>query len=214
MEYIAQFIDIILHLDKHLPEWVALYGIWIYAILFLIIFGETGFVVLPFLPGDSLLFAAGAVAAIGGMNIFILMGLLIAAAILGNTLNFTIGRYFGAKIERRGGIPFLSAETLMKTHAFYEKHGGKAIVISRFLPLFRSVVPFVAGMANMTYAQFTYYNVTGALLWILSLCLAGYFLGTAEFVKNNFSIIIIAIIVVSLIPALVGWLQHMRSRKQ
>lgn len=213
MEHITQFIDIILHLDVHLQEWVNLYGLWIYVILFAIIFGETGFVVLPFLPGDSLLFVAGAIAAVGGMNIFLLVALLIAAAVLGNTVNFTIGRYLGAGIERRGGFLFLDREALQKTHAFYEENGGKAIVISRFLPLFRSFVPFVAGMADMTYARFTMFNIGGALLWVISLCMAGYFFGNIEFIKSNLSAVIIAIIVLSLLPAIIGWVQHKRAKR-
>lgn len=213
MEYLAQFADIIMHLDKHLEMLVQQYGLWIYVILFLIIFGETGFVVLPFLPGDSLLFVAGALAALGGMNIIVLMLVLIIAAILGNTLNFTIGRYFGARIERGKNIPFINQDALRKTHVFYEKHGGKAVVISRFLPLFRSFVPFVAGMANMTYTQFSLFNVAGALLWVISLSLAGYFFGNIQYIKDNLTAVILAIIVLSFLPALAGWIQHRRSIK-
>jgi membrane-associated protein len=165
MELLAQFIDIVLHLDKHLTLLVANYGLWIYVILFLIIFGETGFVVLPFLPGDSLLFVAGAVAAVGGMNLGVLMAVLIVAAILGNTLNYTIGRVFGERIVAAGRIPFIKPSAIAATQLFYEKHGGKAVVISRFMPLFRTFVPFVAGMAHMSYARFTYFNVSGAVLW-------------------------------------------------
>lgn len=208
MEFFAQFLDIVLHLDKHLAVLVAQYGVWIYAILFLIIFGETGFVVLPFLPGDSLLFVAGALAAVGGMNIVFLMVLLAVAAILGNTVNFTIGRYFGRHVEQGGKIPFVSREMLQKTHVFYEKHGGKAIVMSRFLPLFRTFVPFVAGMANMTYSRFTAYNVAGALLWIVSLTMAGYLFGNIPFIKQNLTLVIVAIIVLSVLPAVIGWLKH------
>lgn len=211
MEILAQLIDIILHLDKHLALLVTQYGLWVYAILFLIVFSETGFVIFPFLPGDSLLFVAGALAAVGGMNIAFLMAVLIVAAILGNTVNFTIGRYFGARIERGRQIPFINREALKKTHAFYEKHGGKAIVISRFLPLFRSFVPFVAGMADMSYARFSMFNIVGALLWIVSLCMAGYWVGNVEIIKNNLGSVILAIVFISLLPVLAGWVQHKRS---
>ncbi|HEU6455764.1 MAG TPA: DedA family protein [Roseateles sp.] len=213
MELLTQFIDIILHLDKHLAVLVANYGLWIYAILFLIIFGETGFVVLPFLPGDSLLFVAGAVAAVGGMDLGLLIVVLLVAAILGNTLNYTIGRIFGERIVAAGRIPFIKPSAIAATQIFYARHGGKAVVISRFMPLFRTFVPFVAGMARMSYARFTAFNVAGAAAWVLSLCVAGYLFGNVPVIKNNLSLLIIGIVVVSLLPALIGWMRHRNNAK-
>lgn len=213
MDLLAQFIDIVLHLDKHLIFLVQEYGLWIYAILFLIIFGETGFVVLPFLPGDSLLFVAGAVAAIGGMDLGVLMVVLVIAAILGNTVNYTIGRVFGERIVAAGRIPFIKPSAIMATQLFYEKHGGKAVVISRFMPLFRTFVPFVAGMAKMNSGRFTVFNVAGAVTWVVSLCVAGYLFGNVPVIKNNLSLLIVGIIFVSLLPALIGWLRHRNSVK-
>ncbi|MBX9849603.1 MAG: DedA family protein [Rhodocyclaceae bacterium] len=211
MDLLAQFIDIVLHLDKHLILLVQEYGLWIYAILFAIVFGETGFVVLPFLPGDSLLFVAGAVAAIGGMDLTVLMVVLIVAAILGNTVNYTIGRVFGERIVAAGRIPFLKPSAVMATQIFYEKHGGKAVVLSRFMPLFRTFVPFVAGMANMGYSRFTAFNVAGAVIWVVSLCVAGYLFGNVDVIKKNLSLLIVGIVVVSLLPALIGWIRHRRA---
>jgi membrane-associated protein len=213
MELLTQFIDIVLHLDKHLTLLVANYGLWIYAILFLIIFGETGFVVLPFLPGDSLLFVAGAVAAVGGMNLGVLMAVLIVAAVLGNTLNYTIGRVFGERIVAAGRIPFIKPSAIAATQLFYEKHGGKAVVISRFMPLFRTFVPFVAGMAHMSYSRFTFFNVSGALLWVVSLCVGGYLFGNVPVIKSNLSLLVVGIIIVSLLPAVIGWIRHRNSTK-
>ena len=210
MEILAQFIDIILHLDKHLAILVQQYGLWIYGILFVIIFSETGFVVTPFLPGDSLLFVAGALAAIGegGMDIFVLMGVLLVAAILGNTVNYQIGRFLGPKVFHWENSRFFNRDALVKTHAFYEKHGGKTLVISRFLPLFRTFAPFVAGIGSMSYARFTLFNLIGALAWVVSLCLAGYWLGNLPWVRANLSLIIVGIIALTLVPVAVGWLKH------
>jgi len=209
MELLTQFIDIVLHLDKYLAVLVQQYGLWIYCILFVIIFAETGFVVTPFLPGDSLLFVAGALAAIGegGMDIFVLMGVLAAAAILGNTVNYHIGRFFGPKVFHWESSRFFNREALVKTHAFYEKHGGKTLVISRFLPIFRTFAPFVAGIGAMSYAKFTLFNLIGALSWVVSLCLAGYWLGNVPWVKQNLSLIIVGILVVSVIPVGIGYLK-------
>jgi membrane-associated protein len=209
MEYLAQFIDIMLHLDKHLAVLVQQYGLWIYGILFFIVFAETGFVVTPFLPGDSLLFVAGALAALGegGMDIFVLIGVLLVAAILGNTLNYQIGRFFGPKVFHWENSRFFNKNALIKTHAFYEKHGGKTLVISRFLPLFRTFAPFVAGIGAMSYSKFTFYNVIGALAWVVSLCLGGYWLGNMPWVKANLSLIIIGIIISSFIPIGIGYLK-------
>ncbi len=209
MELLAQFIDIVLHLDKHLAILVQQYGLWIYGILFFIIFAETGFVVTPFLPGDSLLFVAGALAALGegGMDIGVLIGVLLVAAILGNTVNYQIGRFLGPKVFQWESSRLFNKDALVKTHAFYEKHGGKTLVISRFLPLFRTFAPFVAGIGAMSYAKFTLFNLIGALAWVVSLCLAGYWLGNMPWVKQNLSVIIVGIIVLSLIPVGVGYLK-------
>jgi membrane-associated protein len=210
MELLTQFIDIVLHLDKHLAILVQQYGLWIYGILFVIIFSETGFVVTPFLPGDSLLFVAGALAAIGegGMDIVTLIGVLTMAAVLGNTVNYHVGRFLGPKVFHWESSRFFNRDALVKTHAFYEKHGGKTLVISRFLPLFRTFAPFVAGIGAMSYAKFTMFNLIGALAWVVSLCLAGYWLGNMPWVKANLTLIIVGIIIVSLVPVAVGWLKH------
>ena len=205
MEYLAAFIDIVLHLDKHLAVLVQQYGTWIYAILFVIIFSETGFVVTPFLPGDSLLFVAGALAALGGMNIGVLLAVLIAAAALGNMLNYQIGRFLGPKVFQWQGSRFFNRSALDKTHAFYDKHGGKTLVISRFLPLFRTFAPFVAGIGAMSYPRFTLFNLIGAVSWVGSLTLAGYFFGNLPWVQKNLSVVILGIIAISLVPVAIGW---------
>jgi membrane-associated protein len=204
MEFLDFFLDIVLHLDNHLATLVQSYGIWIYAILFAVIFSETGFVVTPFLPGDSLLFVAGALAAVGGMDITLLITLLTVAAVLGNTLNYAIGRYFGPKVFHWENSRLFNKAALEKTHAFYEKHGGKTLVISRFLPLFRTFAPFVAGMGSMTYGRFTLFNVIGALAWVVSLTLAGYLFGNMPWIKQNLTAVIVAIIVLSLAPIAIG----------
>ena len=213
MELFSQFIDIVLHLDKYLSLLVAEYGLWIYAILFIIIFAETGLVVFPFLPGDSLLFVAGALAALGegGMDIFVLCGVLLTAAILGNTVNYQIGRFFGPRVFHWENSRFFNKAALEKTHAFYEKHGGKTLIISRFLPLFRTFAPFVAGIGAMGWAKFSMYNLIGAAAWVLSLGFAGYWLGNMPWVKQNLSLLIVGIIAVSLLPAGIGYLQHRRA---
>jgi len=211
MEYLTGFIDIILHLDKHLAAMVQMYGQWVYAILFVIIFSETGFVVTPFLPGDSLLFVAGALAALGGMDVIILLCVLTAAAILGNTLNYHIGRFLGPKVFHWEQSRFFNKVALEQTHAFYERHGGKTLVLSRFLPLFRTFAPFVAGIGLMNYARFTFFNLIGAVAWVASLILAGYWFGNLPWVQRNLSWVIVAIVVVSLLPVVFGWLQQRRA---
>jgi len=210
MELLVQFIDIILHLDQHLAAWVAQYGVWIYAILFFIIFAETGFVVTPFLPGDSLLFVAGALAAIGdeGMHIGFLLLVLCSAAILGNTVNYHIGRFIGPKVFQWEDSRFFNKKALLRTHAFYERHGGKTLVISRFLPIFRTFAPFVAGVGAMNYSRFVMFNLAGGLGWCFSLTLAGYWFGNMEWVKKNLSLLIVGIILVSLLPVLIAWLMR------
>ena len=211
MDYLATFIDLILHLDKHLAVLVQHYGTWIYAILFVIIFSETGFVVTPFLPGDSLLFVAGALAALGGMNIGVLLAVLFAAAALGNMLNYQIGRFLGPKVFHWEGSRFFNRSALDKTHAFYDKHGGKTLVISRFLPLFRTFAPFVAGIGAMSYPRFTFFNLIGAVSWVGSLTLAGYFFGNLPWVQKNLSVVIVGIIAVSLVPVVIGWWQQRKA---
>ncbi|MDD2664985.1 MAG: DedA family protein [Dechloromonas sp.] len=213
MELLTQFIDIVLHLDKHLAVLVQQYGLWIYGILFVIIFAETGFVVTPFLPGDSLLFVAGALAALGegGMDIGTLIGVLGAAAVLGNMLNYQIGRYLGPKVFHWENSRLFNKAALQKTHAFYELHGGKTLVLSRFLPLFRTFAPFVAGIGSMSYAKFTFFNLVGGIGWVASLCLAGYWFGNMPWVRQNLSLVIVGIIAVSLLPVAIGYVKHRQA---
>lgn len=199
----ASLIDFVLHIDQHLIELTQTYGLWIYAILFLIVFCETGLVVTPFLPGDSLLFAAGAVAALGGMNVHIAAALLLAAAVIGDAVNFAIGKYFGEKLFAKPDSRVFKREYLDKTHAFYEKYGGKTIILARFVPIVRTFAPFVAGMGNMHYGRFIRYNIIGALMWVGLLTYAGYFFGELPVVKNNFGLVVIGIIVVSVLPMVV-----------
>lgn len=210
MELLTQFIDILIHLDLHLAALVSQYGLWIYGILFFIVFAETGFVIFPFLPGDSLLFVAGALAALGegGMDLGLLIGVLTAAAVLGNSVNYQIGRMLGPKVFQWETSRLFNKAALQKTHAFYELHGGKTLVISRFLPLFRSFAPFVAGIGAMSWLRFTLFNLIGALAWVFSLCFAGYWLGNLPWVKQNLSLLIVGIIVVSLLPVAIGYVRH------
>ncbi len=211
MELIAGFLDILLHLDRHLQWLVANYGAWIYAILFLIIFCETGLVVTPFLPGDSLLFAAGAVAAAGGLDVHLLAVLLIAAAVLGDTVNYAIGHYVGPRVFHYENSFWLNRGHLDRAHAFYERHGGKTIVIARFVPIIRTYAPFVAGIGAMTYRRFLAYNVGGAVLWVVSLAYAGYFFGNIPIVKENLSLVLMGIIVLSILPGVFEYWRHRRA---
>ena len=197
---LASLIDFVLHIDQHLIELTQTYGLWIYAILFLIVFCETGLVVTPFLPGDSLLFAAGAVAALGGMNVHMAAALLLAAAVIGDAANFAIGKYFGEKLFAKPDSRVFKREYLDKTHAFYEKYGGKTIILARFVPIVRTFAPFVAGMGDMHYGHFIRYNIIGALMWVGLLTYAGYFFGELPVVKNNFGLVVIGIIAVSVLP--------------
>jgi membrane-associated protein len=214
MELIKKFIDLVLHLDRHLDAMIQTFGPWLYVILFLIIFCETGLVVTPILPGDSLLFAAGALSARSeGLDLAIVLSLLSAAAILGDTVNYWIGAYMGPKVFRKKESRWFNPKHLERTHAFYEKYGGKAIIIARFVPIIRTFAPFVAGIGRMTYSRFLIYNVIGGLLWVSLCTLAGYFFGNWPVVKNNFSLVIIAIIIVSVIPMVVEYLRHYFSRK-
>ncbi len=206
-------LDIILHLDAHLLKLVAEYGLWIYAILFAIIFSETGFVVTPFLPGDSLLFVAGAIAASGEMNVHLLFVLLTVAAVLGNSVNYAIGRWLGKHFFTDSGSRWLNPKHLAKAREFYDRHGGKAVVISRFLPIVRTYVPFVAGMAQMKPKEYTFYNIAGGVLWVGSLLYAGFFFGNIPWIRGNLTAIIIGIIVVSLLPLAYAFLKSRRQAR-
>ena len=201
MDWLKDLLHAVLHLDDVLPQWAAQYGPWIYAILFLIVFCETGLVVTPFLPGDSLLFAAGAVAATAPeyLNVHFVVLLLIIAAIIGDGVNYSIGNWLGDRV--RNGNRFIKKTHLDRTHAFYEKYGPKTIIIARFVPIVRTFAPFVAGVGRMNYGKFLTYNIAGAILWVVSLTYAGFALGNLPFVKKNFEIIVLAIIVVSILPA-------------
>jgi membrane-associated protein len=202
IDLFLQLVDFVLHLDVHLDELVTNYGPWIYAILFLIIFCETGLVVLPLLPGDSLLFAAGAVAASGRLDVVLLCLLLVTAGILGNALNYWVGRLAGVELQRR--FPrLIKQQYLDRTRAYFERFGGKTVIIARFVPIVRTVAPFAAGVGQMTHLRYQLYNVTGSLLWVVLLVLAGYFFANVPIVKQNFSAVIIGIIVVSVLPAVV-----------
>jgi len=199
----AYLIDIFLHLDKYLGMVINNYGFETYIILFLIIFCETGLVVTPFLPGDSLIFTAAALAAMGMLNIYVLVGLLMVAAILGDTANYEIGRVFGNKLIKIGGGKLIKQEHLDKTHAFYEKYGGKAIIFARFIPIVRTLAPFVAGIGKMNYRHFISFNAIGGILWVLGVSALGYFFGNMPIVKNNFELVVIGIIIISIMPAVI-----------
>jgi membrane-associated protein len=212
METLKKLLDIILHLNVHLDTLVSDYGVWVYAILFLIVFCETGLVVTPFLPGDSLLFAAGAVAAGGRLDIFLLILLMLAAAIAGDTVNYWIGNLAGNKLVAI--FPrLIQKKHLNRTHDFFERYGGKTIIIARFVPIVRTLAPFIAGIGQMTYMRFMSFNVVGALLWVLLLVPAGYFFANVAFVKKNFSLVILAIIFVSILPAVFEFWRERRRLK-
>jgi membrane-associated protein len=214
---VAELIDLFLHVDRHLLELVADYGVWIYAILFLIIFAETGLVVTPFLPGDSLLFAAGALAATGALNLWLTVGLLLGAAIAGDAVNYSVGRFAGMRVielartnPRWGRL--IKPAYIARAHEFFERRGGRAIVLARFVPIVRTFVPFVAGVAEMSYASFALYNVTGAIAWV-GICVgAGYAFGNVPIVKNNFSLVALGIVGVSLLPMVFEILNARRAR--
>jgi membrane-associated protein len=204
-------LDLFLHLDKHLAEIIATYGTWTYGLLFLVIFMETGFVVTPFLPGDSLLFAAGTFAALGSLNISYVAGLLMAAAILGDTANYWIGHHLG---ERAYHSRWIKKEYLDRTHAFFEKHGGKTIFLARFVPIVRTFAPFVAGVGRMSYGYFLSYNVFGGIVWVSLFTFAGYFFGNIPVIKHNFSFVILAIILISVLPMVIEvWRNRREQRK-
>ncbi|MBI2148272.1 DedA family protein [Candidatus Woesearchaeota archaeon] len=211
MEFILTLINLILHIDQHLVWLVQNYGIWIYFIVFLIIFCETGLVVTPFLPGDSLLFALGAIAAIGSLNITLLIILLSIAAILGDTVNYWIGNWFGPGIIHKRKIKFLKKEYLEKTQRFYEKYGVKTVIFARFVPIVRTFAPFLAGVGSMKYSKFISYNIIGGLSWISVFLLGGYFFGNIPIIKENFTFVIIAIIIISFMPAIIEYIKHKRE---
>jgi membrane-associated protein len=211
MDLLPRIIDLFLHLDQHLGQLISQYGTWTHLILFLIIFCETGLVITPFLPGDSLLFAAGTFAALGALDLGLLVLLLIVAAIVGDTVNYWIGAYIGPRAFS-GDIRFLRKEYLERTHAFYEKHGGKTIIMARFVPIIRTFAPFVAGVGGMSYPRFITYNVVGAVLWVGLFVLGGYFFGNISVVRENFTLVILAIIAISVLPIVVEALRARRSR--
>ena len=211
MDLVSGFFDLVLHLDRHLLELAQNYGVWIYAVLFLIVFLETGVVVTPFLPGDSLLFVAGTVAAAGELNIHGLVLLLIAAAIAGDSLNYGVGRYLGPRVFRFDDSRFFKRAYLDRTHAFFERHGGKAIILARFVPIIRTYAPFVAGIGAMRYQRFLMFNVTGAVLWVALLAYAGYFFGNLPLVRNNLTVVVLGIIVLSIMPGLIEFWRARRA---
>ncbi|HJS39063.1 MAG TPA: DedA family protein [Burkholderiales bacterium] len=211
MELVAALWDFLVHLDAHLAAFVAQHGAWVYALLFVIVFTETGVVVMPFLPGDSLLFVVGALAAAGGMDITTVMAVLVAAALTGDNCNYWIGRWAGPKVFRLEDSRWFSRKYLERTHAFYERHGGKAIILARFVPIVRTYVPFVAGIGTMSYARFLGFSVVGAVVWVVSLCQAGYWFGNIPLVKDNLGAVIVIIVAVSVTPIA---LEVLRARRR
>lgn len=211
MELLTQFIDLFLHLDKHLTVVTANYGAWVYLILFLIVFCETGLVVMPILPGDSLLFAAGALASLGELNVWTLCISLTIAAVIGDTVNYHIGKMLGPKVFGKKDSRFFKQKHLEQTQKFYEKYGGKTIIIARFMPIIRTFAPFVAGIGTMQYSRFIQYNIVGAVLWVFGFVFLGYGFGQHEFVKKNFSLVILAIIILSVMP---GVIEFIKAKKK
>ncbi|MEJ2795548.1 DedA family protein [Iodobacter sp. LRB] len=207
-------VDVFLHLDVYLAQIIAQYGSWVYALLFAVIFVETGVVVMPFLPGDSLLFVAGMLAGGGHMNLYVLMGLLFTAAVLGDAVNYTIGRYFGHKLFANKDSKIFRQDYLQKTHAFYEKHGGKTIILARFVPIVRTFAPFVAGMAEMSYHRFLMFNFIGAAVWVVSLLYAGYFLGGIPFIAKNIGSIAIALVLIPAMPVVIEFFKMKFAKKE
>ncbi len=210
MEFIIAVLDVLLHLEWYLDVWAVHYGVWMYAILFALIFAETGLVVMPFLPGDSLLLAVGAIAARGVLSLPVIILLLAVAAVIGDTLNYSVGRYFGDHVLKRFSR-IVKPEYVQKTHDFYEKHGSKMIVLARFVPIIRTLAPFVAGIATMRYREFALYNVIGGIFWISSMTLAGFAFGNLEFVRRNFSVVVLGIVILSVMPMII---EYVRIRRQ
>ncbi|EGI78195.1 DedA family protein [Hylemonella gracilis] len=212
MEFLSFLIDFILHVDQHLQAFVQAYGVWVYALLFLIVFVETGVVVMPFLPGDSLLFVVGALAGAGLMSYPVAVAVLLAAAILGDQCNYTIGRWVGPRVFQWENSRFFNRQAFERAHAFYEKYGGITIVVARFMPFLRTFVPFVAGVAEMSRIKFTLYNILGAVIWVLGICTAGYFLGSLPWVKQNLEFIIWGMILLPGVIVLIGaWRARQRA---
>ena len=211
MDFLRNVVDLFLHLDDHLSQVIAQYGTWTHLILFLIVFAETGLVVTPFLPGDSLLFAAGTFAALGALDVRLIIVLLIVAAIIGDTVNYWVGAWIGPRAFS-GKIPWLRQDYLQRTHAFYEKHGGKTIILARFVPIIRTFAPFVAGVGAMSYGKFILYNVVGAVLWVGLFVLGGFFFGNIPVVRENFTLVILAIIALSVLPIVFEAVKARRSR--
>ncbi len=211
---LATLVDLLVHLDRHLVWVVENYGAWIYAVLFLIVFCETGLVLTPFLPGDSLLFVAGTLAAAGAMDVHLVVLLLIAAAILGDTVNYWIGKAVGPRVFHEENARFFRKDYLDRTHRFYERHGGKTIVIARFVPVLRTFAPFVAGIGTMDYGRFLFYNVTGAVLWVVSLTYAGYYFGNLPWVKANLTLVILGIVLLSISPGIFEYLRQRAAARQ
>lgn len=212
MDLLNHFFEILLNLDQYIVEIVNTYQEWTYVILFLIIFSETGLIVAAFLPGDALLFTTGSVAALGGLNVWFIILILIVAAYLGDTLNYKIGALIGKKAFERD-YKFINRKQLEKTHVFYEKHGGKTIIFARFLPIIRTFAPFVAGVSGMKYSKFVYYNIVGAILWVFSCTLLGYYFGNIPLIKNNFSLVIVAIVVITTTPVLINYASLLIPKK-
>jgi len=213
MELLTGFIDIVLHLDAHLLALVQEYGMWIYAILFAIIFAETGLVIAPFLPGDSLLFVIGALCGMGSLELQIAMPLLILAAFMGDNTNYWVGRLLGLRLLNHASQKLIKHEHLEKTHAFYDKHGGKTVIFARFLPILRTFAPFVAGIGTMNYRLYVMYSIIGGVSWIGSLTLAGYFFGNIPVIKDNLTLMILVIIFISFIPAILEFIKHRRRQR-
>lgn len=203
-------LEIILHLDTYLTDLTSQYGTLTYLILFLIIFAETGLVITPFLPGDSLLFAAGAIAALGSLNVWVILFILIIAAIAGDTLNYWIGHFFGKKIINHPNIPFVNQENIDKTEQFFKKHGGKTIILARFVPIIRTFAPFVAGVGSMNYSTFISFNILGGIIWVSLFTMTGYFFGNLEIIKENFHYTVLVIILLSLVPIIYEFIQAKR----
>ena len=209
MELLAWFWDLVVHLDVRLAEFVQLYGVWVYALLFAIVFCETGLVVTPFLPGDSLLFVVGALAAVGNMDLFLVMAVLITAALCGDNVNYWVGRWFGTNLLAK----WINPAHLQRTHQFYARHGGKTIIIARFMPIVRTYVPFVAGLGAMAYGRYLAFCVVGAVIWVGSLCTAGYFFGNIPAVKSNLTVVILVIVALSISPGVIAWIRSRNAAR-
>ena len=213
MSYLVQAFEFFMHIDRHLASIIAEYGVWTYGILFVVVFCETGLVVTPFLPGDSLLFAAGALCTGAGLNVYLVGLLLFVAAVIGDAVNYSIGRFIGPKVFEYKDSRFFKREYLERTQKFYEKYGGKTIIFARFIPIIRTFAPFLAGVGAMSYPKFALYNITGGLLWVMLFVFAGYFFGGIPVVKNNFSLVILAIIILSVLPAVIEVVRAKRNKQ-